>query len=39
MTSYIRASKDSLLHLARVGIDPLGGDDFGKAFGTQKDGQ
>ena len=33
----IRASKDSLAHIARVGIDPLGRDDFGKAIGTQKD--
>jgi hypothetical protein len=37
MTGYIKTPKDSLPHMARVGIDPLGGDDFGKAIGTDKD--
>jgi hypothetical protein len=32
----IRAPKDSLAHIARVGIDPLGRDDFGKAIGIHE---
>jgi hypothetical protein len=36
MTRYNRVPKDSLLPMARVGIDPLGGEDFGKAIGMHK---